>query len=223
MKRVLEPELLDGMAPDDPAAISSRRDLVRINWVMGQQRILAGALRKFPAPRRVLDLGGGDGRFLLSLARRLGWQGVTALILDRQNIVEDATRSGFAALGWRCDVRQADVLAGLGDLDRGDILVANLFLHHLDEAALQKLFAAATRAGGMVACEPRRNAWALAASRMVFALGCNAVTRHDAVASVRAGFRSHELSALWPEESGWRCQEPYAAPFSHLFTARHGV
>ena len=223
MKRVLEPELLDAMAPDDPAAMASRRDLVRINWVMGQQRILAGALRNFPRPRRMLDLGGGDGRFLLGLARRLGWRDVMAVIVDCQDILEDGTRRAFAALGWRCEVRQADVLDALGDLDRGDILVANLFLHHLGDASLRTLFAAAARAGGLAACEPRRNGMALAASRMVFALGCNAVTRHDAVASVRAGFKGRDLSLLWPNESGWRLREQYAAPFSHLYTARHDV
>lgn len=221
MKRVLEPELLDEMAPDDPAAMASRRDLVRINWVMDQQRIMAGALRTFPAPRRVLDLGGGDGCFLLGLAWRLGWQGVTALIVDRQNILQDRTRDAFAALGWRCDVRQGDVLDALTDLDRSDILIANLFLHHLDGTALRSLFAAASRGGGLAACEPRRNDLALVASRMVFALGCNAVTRHDAVASVRAGFTGRDLSSVWPQGSGWQCQEQYAAPFSHLFKARH--
>ena len=53
-------------------------------------------------------------------------------------------------------------------------------------------------AKAFVACEPRRSAFALLGARMVFALGANDVTRHDAVASVRAGFRGRELSGLWP-------------------------
>jgi hypothetical protein len=55
---------------------------------------------------------------------------------------------------------------------------------------------------------------------MVFALGANDVTRHDAVASVRAGFRGRELSGLWPAgAAGWRLNERGIFPFTHLFHA----
>jgi hypothetical protein len=68
-------------------------------------------------------------------------------------------------------------------------------------------------------------------ARLVFALGANDVTRHDALASVRAGFRDLELSILWPEDRGWTCQERGIFPFSQLFcaqdsnfkTARHAL
>jgi hypothetical protein len=53
----------------------------------------------------------------------------------------------------------------------------------------------------------------------VFALACNDVTRHDAVASVRAGFSGRELSRLWPGE-GWRLQEGGTLPFTHALSAR---
>ena len=68
------------------------------------------------------------------------------------------------------------------------------------------------------ACEPRRGKLAWFASRMVFVLGCNDVTRHDAAVSVRAGFAAYELSALWPP--GWDTDERLAPPFSHWFLAR---
>jgi hypothetical protein len=55
---------------------------------------------------------------------------------------------------------------------------------------------------------------------MVFALGANDVTRHDAVASVRAGFRGREISRLWPHAaSDWRLSEHAVFPFTHLFQA----
>jgi hypothetical protein len=50
-------------------------------------------------------------------------------------------------------------------------------------------------------------------------LGANDVTRHDAVASVRAGFRGHEISNLWPRQSGWTLHEQGIPPFTHGFTA----
>ena len=59
----------------------------------------------------------------------------------------------------------------------------------------------------------------LAGSHMLGLIGCNDVTRHDAVLSVRAGFTGRELSALWPKDDGWMLEERRAGLFSHLFTA----
>ena len=220
--RALEPELLDLLAPDDPRARASRRDLVRINFVMRQQTIMAGLLRRLAAPpRRLADLGSGDGRFLLGVARRMAahWPGVTALLVDRQDIVSPQTRAGFAALGWQCESVAADIFEALPRLD-AEIITANLFLHHLEEVALARLLTLASeKARGFVACEPRRSRSALLASRMVFALACNHVTRHDAVASVRAGFDGRELRRLWPGK-GWRLREGLALPFTHFFSAQ---
>ena len=63
-------------------------------------------------------------------------------------------------------------------------------------------------------------AWPLACSRLLWAVGCNAITQHDAAASVRAGFAGHELSALWPGDDGWILTEKPAGLFSHVFVAR---
>ena len=224
MPRTLEPELLDLLAADDPRARASRRDLVRINFVMRQQAIMATLLRPLSAPRRLADLGSGDGRFLLGVARRMAphWPGVTALIVDRHDLVSPQTRAGFAALGWQCECMTGDVFELLPQLD-AQIITANLFLHHLDEAGLARLLIlAAQKVGGFVACEPRRSPAALLASRMVFALACNAVTRHDAVASVHAGFAGRELSRLWPG-AGWQLREELALPFTHVFAARRNA
>jgi hypothetical protein len=46
-----------------------------------------------------------------------------------------------------------------------------------------------------------------------------AVTRHDAPASVRAGFAGLELSALWPNEGRWELHESTRL-FAHCFVAR---
>jgi hypothetical protein len=218
MKRLLEPEQLDELPADHPAAIASRRDLALINTIMRQPAFLARELSRFAQPRVVLDLGGGDGRCLLAAARRLSWRGVQAVIADRQDIMTPKTRAGFAALGWDCRVRQGDVFDAVTELEADTLVTANLFLHHLDDASLRRLFALlAGRAMGLVACEPRRGVFALLVSHLVFALGANAVTRHDAVASVRAGFAGQELSALWP--GGGQATEHRALPFSHLFVA----
>jgi hypothetical protein len=222
--RSIVPELLDSLPASDPRAQRSRRDLALINGTMRQSAIMALALARFPAPALLADLGGGDGRFLLDVARRISrnWRSVKVMVLDRHDIVSRETRAGFEELGWRCEVMTGDIFETLPRL-RADIVMANLFLHHLNDTALARLFdATARQAGGFAACEPRRSRFALAASRMVFALGANDVTRHDAVASVRAGFTGQELSALWPRE-GWSLAEQSAFPFSHVFTAIRNV
>lgn len=222
--RVLVPEILDHLASSDPRAMRSRRDLARINAVMGQGAIMARLLADFPTPKLMADLGGGDGLFMLGVARRLAkrWPGVTVMIADRQPIVGAETRARFVRLGWRCESLTGDVFATL-PLIKPDIISANLFLHHLEDAALAQLLAlAARRARGFVACEPRRSAFALLGAQLVAVLGANDVTRHDAVASVRAGFRGQDLSHLWPRDRAWTLREHGIFPFTHGFTA-HAV
>lgn len=220
--RALTPELLDILPAHDPRAIRSRRDLVLINRIMRQPAIMARALRSFPPPRTLADLGGGDGRFLLAVARRLAkhWPNVHALVCDRQDIVTPKTRAAFQALGWHCEVHAGDVLESL---PQADLITANLFLHHFDDVALTRLLAqVAVHASHFAACEPRRGRFALAGARLVGLLGCNDVTRHDAVVSVRAGFADQELSRHW-QFQGWSLNERAAFPFSHVFSARRHV
>jgi hypothetical protein len=228
LPRSVEPELLDQMPPDDRAAIRARRDLKRLNAVILQAGIMAPILlRQWTGapPRTILDLGCGDGNFMLSVARRLAprWPGVAVTLLDRQNIVSHETRDAFAALSWNAQCVAADVLDHLAQIKSpgADIITTNLFLHHFAPEPLGRLLGLAARSAQLVvACEPRRNKFALRASRLLWAIGCNEVSLHDAIVSVRAGFCGHELSALWPDPQRWELQEYAARLFTHCFVAR---
>lgn len=84
--RTVAAEVLDGLAADDPAAMRSRRDLRRVHRAMGTRSIAVRALkamtvswRKTP-PRRVLELGAGDGTLMLGVARAGRHE-----VLDRQH------------------------------------------------------------------------------------------------------------------------------------------
>lgn len=245
MPRLVAAETLDGLSENDPHAIRSRRDLQRIHRLMGTRTTLARALRKMTAschehrPLRILELGAGDGSLMLGVARafRNGWPAVELTLLDRQPLVSQATLRGYADAGWSARPRVRDVFdwaandeAAQGSVprERGarrwDIIVCNLFLHHFEGAQLQALLAAIeARSEQFFACEPRRGRLALGASHLVGLIGANAVTREDAVLSVRAGFCAAEISQLWPSSDAvWVLDEHSAGLFSHCFSAwRH--
>src|SRR5882762_3105679 len=228
MQRRVEAELLDELPADDPGAQGSRRDLRRLNAWMGNPRIMArelGLVMQERKPARVVEIGAGDGQFLLSVARRLGGNGnaIQAVLVDRQKVLLSETERRFQRLGWLVKPSSADVFDWL-EQPTGqiyDAIIANLFLHHFSESQLIELLGkAASRARVFIALEPRRSAFALAMSRMIGLVGCNQVTRHDAPASVRAGFIGNELSRLWPAEKNWSLREGRAGLLSHLFVAR---
>jgi len=60
----------------------------------------------------------------------------------------------------------------------------------------------------------------MAASRLLWTIGCSDATVHDAVVSARAGFAAEELCALWPSREHWELHERPSAIFSHCFVAR---
>jgi hypothetical protein len=226
--RQVQREWLDELPANDPRAVRSRRDLVRVNTLMMQPGIMARALSVHSGPKApgaILDLGSGDGTFMLRVAALLArrWRNVAVTMLDQQDIVKPATRRGFEALGWSSKTITGDLFGVLGEgrLPEVDVITANLFLHHFTEPQLAPLLAKlAPLATLFVACEPRRGAVPLLGSHLLWAIGCNDVTRHDAVRSVEAGFNGRELSALWPEPNLWQLHEHAARLFTHRFVAR---
>lgn len=228
MERTLQAEWLDELPANDPRAVGSRRDLRRINALMGNARLMAGAVRGTASraqPRRIVDLGTGDGALLLRWVRCMPSlaPGSEVLLVDRQDAVDAGVVAALSARGFRPRRVQADGLEWLRSqsVEAGTWVLTNLFLHHFTTESLRALFnELAWKADLFCACEPRRDRWSLFGSRMLGLIGANGVTRHDAVVSVRAGFRGRELSALWPTDSGWRLREHRAGMFSHLFLAQ---
>ncbi|HTL18023.1 MAG TPA: class I SAM-dependent methyltransferase, partial [Patescibacteria group bacterium] len=200
MNRFLQPEWLDELPATDEQARHSRRDLQRLNWCMRHAQIASGVLRSFDLNRKaplLTDLGGGDGCFLLSVARTLGsnWRGTRAVVVDRQRMIAPSTLAGFRDLGWEVEAVSRDVFDWCEEdaKEASSIVLTNLFLHHFDKEQLKQLLRGVSRrSSGFVALEPRRTAWCVFFSKLVWMIGCNAVTRHDALVSVRAGFRGRE-------------------------------
>jgi hypothetical protein len=225
MTRFLQPELLDTLPADNPEATRSRADLRRVNGWMGHRSILLRALQDAPLIniRRMVELGAGDGTMALALATELNarWPRVELTLVDQQKLVAPQIQEGFRRLGWTARVVQADVLEWLANgAEPTDIIFANLFLHHFEEADLRQLLhEAAARCHRFIAVEPRRHFAARLGCELLWMIGCNRVTRHDARRSVRAGFNGQELSQLWPDPDGWTVREQRAGLFSHHFVA----
>ena len=112
--RNVEPELADHIPGDDPRALRFRRDLSRLNAFTMTDRLMARTLLKHwgsVAPREIVDLGAGDGTFMLRVAQRLAprWRDVTVKLVDQQDIVGAHVRNGFAAVHWNIQTVAADV------------------------------------------------------------------------------------------------------------------
>jgi hypothetical protein len=239
-QRAVSRETLDVLAASDPRARRSRRDLRRVNRIMGTCGILIRGMQ--PAiercardlPLRVLELGAGDGSLMLRAAQALSksWPAVQLTLLDRQALIDASTCAAFARLGWRVQTLIVDVLDWVAAPTpvhlppRWDVIVANLFLHHFNDIELPEVLRViAARCNLFVACEPRRAPLSLIGSHLIGAVGASRVTREDAVLSVHAGFRDAELSTVWPHDHGnWQLQEHSARLFSHFFRAdRRGL
>jgi hypothetical protein len=223
MHRLVEPELLDSLPPDDPSAVWSRRDLRRINWWMRNERHVANTIASLPErPVTIVEIGAGDGTFMLRLIQRLGFSGGEVYLLDREPVVERETVERFSEFGWKANVIKADVHDWLKqpNVTSVDLITANLFLHHFEEAELKMMFERCARiTRNFIGCEPRRWRPALLGTRLLRLIGCNHVTRHDAAVSVRAGFADQELSKLWADQT-FEIHERPAGLASHLFVAQ---
>ncbi len=188
MLRLLTPEILDTLPPNDPAARGSRRDLRVFNAVLGNDRWFGRVLPPLVRPgARVLEIGAGEGE----LGARLRRAGIAADGLDR------APRPTVwpTAARWH----QTDALAfdGWGDYE---VVIGNLILHHFDAVGLRALgekMSAHTRV--IVASElVRRRIFQRLFAALCVLVRANAVSRHDGRVSIAAGFRRDEL----PEQLG---------------------
>lgn len=218
--RIVEPEILDALAPDDSRAVRSRRDLRRVNWWMHNHAIMASALKEnFPGlPKQITEIGAGDGNFLLSVAQKLNWQNTNAILLDLKKNVSSETLAAFSKINWRTEPIVADVFDWNGN---AEIVIANLFLHHFENPKLAQLLQKISEKTKLfIALETHRFYFPFPCAQLLRFIGCSNVTLHDAEASIRAGFVRKEISGLWPDKINWKLTERRAGLFSHLFVAK---
>ncbi|HEU6448944.1 MAG TPA: class I SAM-dependent methyltransferase [Verrucomicrobiae bacterium] len=223
MERIVQPEILDTILPDDSRSPKLRRDLARINFWMGNHRTIRIALKKqfgARAPKKIVELGAGEGKLLLSIAKSSNWNNVDATLVDRNKIVAPETLAEFLRRGWRAEILTADVFDWAQN-EVTDAVIANLILHHFESDRLADLFRRISgQTNFFIANEPHRFRCAPLFKPLFYGLGYHAITVHDATVSIQAGFAGGELSQLWPDKKNWQLAERRAGLFAHLFIAK---
>ena len=197
MSRMLQPELLDGLPSNHPAALHSRRDLRLVNRVMGNFRWFTRTLAPLLHTHEpVLELGAGSGEL-----------GVT---LQSYEIRLDGLDRSPRPVAWLpARVWHQTDLVTFPDYAAYPVVIGNLIFHHFSAPELTALGAKlCAHARLIVACEPaRRRIFQILFATFAPLLGANYVTRHDARVSIAAGFRGDELPrALGLDPTLWECR-----------------
>lgn len=183
-ERVLVDEILDSLPPDDPDAIASRKDLLRLNRFFGNFKWIERALANSNA-EKVVELGAGDAHLARQVVEKHAEMSWTAIDLAPRPA--DLPES----VNWR----QGDIFEQLPNVE-GDALVANLFLHHLSTEKLRELGQQLLRFRVVIVNEPYRCVLYHIGGYAMRLFWLNRVTRHDLHASVDAGFRENELPEM---------------------------
>ena len=196
-RRVI-PELLDHLPTEDSEAQRSRRDLRRINFLMGNERWVCRAVGRHAGfgDCGIVEIGAGDGQLCGKLARQFPNAAVTGYDLAPRPAHLDLR------VNWTC----GDIFAAAVPETSG-ILVANLFLHHFEGPSLLALGDWLRNFKILVFCEPDRT-WLPHFLGWLLHPWINRVTRHDMHVSITAGFRAGEIrQSLGLDPDCWQMQE----------------
>ena len=227
-ERVVEPELLDVLPPADERALKSRLDLRLLNQCMKHPQLMSHALLEnlngVKSPK-IVELGAGDGDFLLSVGCRLQKEmpNSEAILVDRLDSFDPKIHEEFKNLGWRLRTEIVEVFDWLRQSppDSADAIVANLFLHQFQSNELAEMLRLAARSTKLFIALETSRAWLpRLCGHFLWVIGCGPVTRHDAGISIRAGFLRREISTMWEDKDKWELAERPVGLFSHLFIAR---
>ncbi|MBK1881073.1 class I SAM-dependent methyltransferase [Luteolibacter pohnpeiensis] len=202
-QRSVVPEILDRLPANDPEAVRSRRDLRRINFLMGNERWVLKNLRHLAtAPASTItELGAGDGHLSRQIAHHFPASQLHAWDLS------PPPETLPTNLKWH----QTDIFDDLSSI-QGDVLIANLFLHHFEKDALQQIGTIAAQFSTLLFCEPDRARLPHFHGRLLHPC-INRVTKHDLHVSIDAGFSAGEIAeflglnpSVWKirEQSNWR-------------------
>lgn len=203
--RLVQPEILDSLPEDAPAALRSRRDLRILNRLMGNEAWIRHAVAaRAKKGERILEVGAGEGALCLQLmADGLGPAAGLDVVRRPRAWPQQATwfqTSVFDFVSW----------------PDYPVVVASLVFHHFKADELAALGAQLSRGARLIVIsEPLRARRAAGLFSLVCPLiRADPVTRHDGRVSIEAGFRRDELAVflkLDSREWTWRVRETLTA------------
>jgi hypothetical protein len=180
--RKLTPELLDHLPHNDPGAIRSRDDLRRINRFMGNEAWILRNLN--PNFTHITEIGAGDGKLLSRIHALHPQAKLTAYDLaPRPDDLPDA-------IEWI----QTDIFENPPNQTHR-VLIANLILHHFNDAQLTHLGSWIREFDTIITNEPLRSPIPALLGKLAYPF-IHPITRHDMRVSIEAGFVSGELPQL---------------------------
>ena len=192
LARKVVPEILDSLPPDDPQARKSRRDLRRIDALMGNSRWVLSSLSQMAPGSPVHELGSGEGGMLEKLSTA-GFQVSGYDLAPRPPGLSEE-------VSWQ----QGDLFADETPFEGA--VVATLFLHHFEGEHLAALGRRLAGAHLLAFVEPLRSRLALAEGYALVPF-VGQVTRHDMIVSIRAGFQPGELPRALGLDEEWEVSE----------------
>ncbi|MGB2402218.1 MAG: class I SAM-dependent methyltransferase [Akkermansiaceae bacterium] len=188
---MVAPEILDELDAEDLRAVRSRRDLRLVNWFMRGESWILDELHQIEGLQRVVELGAGDGSLATAILNQLPHVDVTCVdLIDRPSDLDPRVT------WWQGDVLHYE------SYGQNTVVVANLFLHHLETAELKQLADKICEVRMVLAAEPYRSLISMLMSRCLYPF-VNDVTRHDMPVSIRAGFRRGELDHSFGDRWKW--------------------
>ncbi|MES2982700.1 MAG: class I SAM-dependent methyltransferase [Verrucomicrobiota bacterium] len=194
--RKLTPELLDHLPHDDPGALRSRNDLLRINRFMGNEAWIMRNLH--PETSSISELGAGDGALLSKIHNKY-----PDLAIHGYDLAPKP--SGLLeSIQWH----QGDFLES-PLAQTGGTLIANLILHHFTDAQLIALGEKFKEFDRIIINEPLRAKIPAFLAKLATPF-VHPITRHDMRVSIEAGFIRDEIPSLLAlEKHGFHFQETY--------------
>ncbi len=191
VERVVKPEILDNLDATNPAAIRSRKDLRLINWCMRGESWILSQLESFDNLTKVVEVGAGDAQLTNKI--KLKFPHIQIIACD----LIDRPKHLHKEICWLVgDILDSDCF------DENTVVVANLFIHHLDDEALYRLSDKIRPCRALIMAEPHRYWFSKLLGYLTYPL-VNNVTKHDMMVSIDAGFRFGELAGLIDLDWHW--------------------
>jgi len=204
-QRATEPELLDRRDTDAPEVARSLRFCAMVNRFMGGTRVVRKFLQAELArasadrPLRVLDIGASDANIALAVSRWAARSGrnVEFICLEHNpHAARVARQAVLAANDSRVEVVEGDIFTHQPD-EPYDCAIGSMFFHHLtDEEILALIERLRTFVRRSVLVNDLRRCVVSYRKLVAISWLLAPAVRHDALLSIRRGFKTWELRRL---------------------------